>query len=321
MNELRALSTLAKAVELGSLRRAAAFQGITPQAASQALAQLEQGLGVRLLHRTTRRLSLTDEGRQLLDTAQPALATLDRALQRVRASKDDLAGPLRIVGPKSTFAPLLWPVVDEFCLAHPEVQPDVMLDDRIGDWVRDQVDVGFRIGSPPEDGVIARRLFSVQILTCAAPAYLERWGAPQTLDELAQHRCSVFRHSGTGQVLPWFLREDGEVVHRMMPPALSTNDADIELQAVLSGQVIAQLPGTSAVPLIREGRLLPLLTAHLTDHMNAYLYYGSRTAQPQRVRRFIDLAVARLSEASAYALTAKEMAAAQVTVKRALSHR
>jgi DNA-binding transcriptional LysR family regulator len=115
MNELRAIATFAKAVELGSLRRAAVAQGVTPQAASQALAQLEQHLGVRLLHRTTRNLALTDEGRQLLETAQPALAALERALLRVRAAKDDIAGPLRIVGPKSGFAPLLWPVVDEFC--------------------------------------------------------------------------------------------------------------------------------------------------------------------------------------------------------------
>jgi DNA-binding transcriptional LysR family regulator len=316
MNELRAIATFAKAVELGSLRRAAVAQGVTPQAASQALAQLEQHLGVRLLHRTTRNLALTDEGRQLLETAQPALAALERALLRVRAAKDDIAGPLRIVGPKSGFAPLLWPVVDEFCRQYPEVQPEVHLDDGIGNWVQDRVDVGFRIGSPPEDGLIARRLFPVQLLMCASPGYLARFGAPQTIDELAAHRCSVFRHSGTGQVLPWYLLDGGEVVHRMMPPALSTNDVDIELHAALSGQVIAQLPGMLAVPLIRAGRLLPLLTAHTTDHMSAYLYYGSRASQPSRVRRFIELAVERLADASPHVLTAKEMAAAPAKTRK-----
>lgn len=105
MNELRAIATFAKAVELGSLRRAAVAQGVTPQAASQALAQLEQHLGVRLLHRTTRNLALTDEGQQLLEATQPALAALERALQRVRAAKDDVAGPLRIVGPGPPSSP------------------------------------------------------------------------------------------------------------------------------------------------------------------------------------------------------------------------
>ena len=170
------------------------------------------------------------------------------------------------------------------------------------------MDVGFRVGAPPEEGLIARRLFPVQLIICAAPDYLARHGAPKTLDELASHRCSVFRHPGTGQVLPWYLQVAGEVVQRDMPLALSTNDTELELQAVLSGQVIAQLPGMSAAPLIREGRLVPLLTQHLTEHMSVYVYYGSRTAQPTRVRAFIDLVVARLNGGGAFLLTAQELA-------------
>ncbi|ABD70155.1 transcriptional regulator, LysR family [Rhodoferax ferrireducens T118] len=320
MNELRAIATFAKAVELGSLRRAAVAQGVSPQAASQTLAQLEQHLGVRLLHRTTRNLALTDEGRQLLEATQPALAALERALQRVRASKDDIAGPLRIVGPQSSFVPLLWPVIDEFCRQHPDVQPDVQLDDSIGNWVQDRVDVGFRIGAPPQDGLIARRLFPVQLIICAAPDYLARHGAPRTLEELASHRCSVFRHPGTGQVLPWYLQVDGEVVHRDMPLALSTNDTELELQAVLSGQVIAQLSGMSAAPLIREGRLVPILTQHMTDHMSVYVYYGSRTSQPARVRAFIDLAVERLHGGAAVMLSKRELTSAEAAGRKLGNH-
>lgn len=320
MNELRAIATFAKAVELGSLRRAAVAQGVSPQAASQTLAQLEQHLGVRLLHRTTRNLALTDEGRQLLEATQPALAALERALQRVRASKDDIAGPLRIVGPQSSFVPLLWPVIDEFCRQHPDVQPDVQLDDSIGNWVQDRVDVGFRIGAPPQDGLIARRLFPVQLIICAAPDYLASHGTPRTLEELASHRCSVFRHPGTGQVLPWYLQVDGEVVHRDMPLALSTNDTELELQAVLSGQVIAQLSGMSAAPLIREGRLLPLLTQHMTDHMSVYVYYGSRTSQPARVRAFIDLAVERLHGGAAVILSKRELTSAEAAGRKLTNH-
>lgn len=321
INELRAIATLAKAVELGSLRRAAAVQGVTPQAASQALAQLEQHLGVRLLHRTTRSLALTDEGQQLLEATQPVLSALERALHRARAAKDEIAGPLRIVGPRSTFVTVLMPVIDEFCRLHPDVQPDVQLDDSIGNWVRDRVDVGFRIGTPPEDGLIARRLFPVQLIVCAAPDYLARHGVPQTLDDLPSHRCSVFRHPGTGQVLPWYLQVAGEVVHRHLPPALSTNDTELELQAVLSGLVIAQLPGMSAAPLIRAGRVVPLLTQHVADHMNVHLYYGSRTAQPSRVRVFIDLAVERLSGGAAFMLSAKELASAESAGRKASRRR
>jgi DNA-binding transcriptional LysR family regulator len=311
ISDFRAIETFTKAIELGSIRRAAAAQGVSPQAASQALAALEQRLGVRLLHRTTRSLALTHEGQQFLEATQPALAALERAVDRVRSAKGEIAGPLRIVAPKYSFLPLLWPLLDEFCRHHPDVQPDVKLDDRIGDWVRDRVDVGFRIGYAPEEGVAVRRLFAMQLIVCAAPAYLAAHGAPNTIEQLASHRCSVFRHPGTGRVLPWLLKIDGEVISLDLPPALSTNDAQLETEAVLSGHVIGLLSGLSAAPLIRSGRLIPLLVQHATDHMSVHIYYGSRAAQPARVRSFIDLAVERLAGGADYTLNVRELAAAE----------
>jgi DNA-binding transcriptional LysR family regulator len=235
------------------------------------------------------------------------LGALERALERVRQSRDDVAGPLRIVGPRSTFAAVIWPVIDSFCQDYPDVLPDVQLDDSIGNWVQDRVDVGFRIGAPPQDGLIAKRLFPVQLIVCAAPVYLARHGAPQTLDDLTSHRCSVFRHPGTGQVLPWFLEVNGQVVSRDLAPTLATNDADLELQAALSGQVLAQLSSLSAAPFIRDGRLVPVLTPHITDQMGVYVYYGNRK-QPARVRKFIERVVAHFRDPMPYRLSAEEMA-------------
>lgn len=309
MNELRAIAIFAKAVELGSIRQAASAQGISPQAASQAIAQLERHLGVRLLHRTTRSLALTVDGQHLLESTQPALTALNRALLGVRENRDQMAGPLRIVGPRSTFAPVLMPVLDEFCRRHPDIQPDVQLDDGIGNWVQDRVDVGFRIGEPPGEGLVVRRLFPLQLIVCGAPAYLERFGAPGSIEDLDAHRCSVFRHPATGQILPWYLQLKGEVVERQLPPSLSTNDAELELQAVLAGQVIGQLSAMSAARYLRSGELVPLLLPHVVDHMSVHLYFGSRRTQPRRVREFIDLAVQRLAGNAAYVLSAKELAA------------
>lgn len=307
INELRAIATFAKAVELGSIRRAAAAQGVTPQAASQAIAQLEAHLGVRLLHRTTRSLALTDEGLHFLETTQPALAMLERALSQAREAKDEIAGPLRIVGPRSSFGAILMPVLDEFCRQYPGIQPDVQLDDGKVNWVLDRVDVGFRIGASTDEGVIARRLFPVQLVVCAAPSYLERHGVPKSLDDLAHHRCSAFRHPATGQVLPWYLTIDGEVVHRHVAPTLSTNDTELELQAVLAGHVIGQVANLSAATHIREGRLVPLLLQHMTDHIGVHVYYGNRTAQPRRVRAFIDLVIKRLVGMPSPVLSSKEL--------------
>lgn len=306
-NQLRAITTFIQAAELGSLRQAAAAQAITPQAASQALTQLESHLGVRLFHRTTRRLSLTEEGQQFLQAAQPGLATLQRALSGARRSREEIAGPLRIVAPRVTMLQILWPVLEAFCARHPQIEPDVQLDDRIGNWVEERVDVGFRVGPAPQDGLIARRLMPVQLVVCAAPSYIERFGAPATIDDLTRHRCSGFRHPTTGKVMPWEFKVGNDIVGRDIAPALCTNDIELEAQAVLSGQVVSQLVGATAAPLVRSGRLVPLLTQHVTDHLGLYVYYGSRVAQPARVRAFIDLAVERLVGNTTFVLQPHEL--------------
>ena len=134
---------------------------------------------------------------------------------------------------------------------HPAIQPDVVLDDAISDWVLDRVDVGFRIGvHHPASGLVARRLFPLQLIVCAAPAYLKRHGVPATPADLSAHRCSVFRNPSTGQIEPWFLSRDGAVHEHHLPPAFSTNDLELELQVVLSGEVIGELTNFSAAPLI-----------------------------------------------------------------------
>jgi DNA-binding transcriptional LysR family regulator len=310
INEFKAIATFAKAVEMGSIRQAALAQGVTPQAASQSIAQLERHLGVRLLHRTTRGLAPTEEGRHFLENTQPALAALNRALLTVREAKDEIAGPLRIVGPKSSFAAILMPLLDEFCRKHLGIQPDVQLDDGIGNWVQDRVDVGFRIGASPQEGVIGRQLFPIQMIVCAAPAYLAEHGVPKVLDDLASHRCSVFRHPATGKVAPWYLTVEGKVEYRQMTPAFSTNDSELELRAVLAGQAIGQLANFSAAAHIRAGRLVPVLRDHVSTHIGLHVYYGSRAAQPKRVRAFLDLAIERLRDSDEFVLSDRELASA-----------
>jgi DNA-binding transcriptional LysR family regulator len=317
INELRSITIFAKTAELGSLRKAAQAQDMTPQAASQALAQLEQHLGVRLFHRTTRSMALTDEGRQFLEAALPAVAGVQRALEITRRAKDEIAGPLRIVGPRSVFTPVLWPLLDEFCSLYPEVQPDVQLDDRLGNWVEDRVDVGFRIGHSPADGVIARKLFPLQIIICAAPSYIARHGAPESLHALTAHRCSTFRSPSTGRVVPWPVRDGEGVREHQVVPAICVNDEAIETEAILAGHVLGSLTAVASAAHIRAGRLVPLLTQHVADQSSTWVYYGSRSAQPTRVRAFIDLAVARLAGNSQYVLSAEELRAAEVAGRSA----
>jgi DNA-binding transcriptional LysR family regulator len=310
-NELRAISTFVKAAELGSLRQAAVAQAITPQAASQALSQLESHLGVRLFHRTTRKLSLTEEGSRFLEAAQPGLSTLQRALHGARLGREEIAGTLRIAAPRATMLSVLWPVLEEFCRLHPSVEPDVQLDDRIGNWVEDRVDIGFRAGSAPEGGVISRKLLPLQLIVCASPAYIARFGMPKSIGDLARHRCSGFRHPMTGKLMPWEFKVGDEVVSSAVPASFCTNDIDLELHAVLAGEAIGQLLGTIAAPLIRAGLLVPVLLEHVTDHLALYVYYGSRVSQPARVRAFIDLAVERVGNNAHFFLQPNELVSAQ----------
>ena len=311
INELRSVSTFIKAAELGSLRKAALDLGISPQAASKALAQLEKHLAVRLFHRTTRVMSLTDAGQRLLEDVQPALLGVQRALKKATTAKDEFAGPLRIAGPRTTFQPILWPLVEEFCKRYPGIQPDVLLEDRVGNWVEDRIDVGFRLGPSPHEGVVARRLFAAQLVTCGAPAYFARHGVPESLAALANHRCSVFRHSATSKVSPWYVNLDGQLVEQPVVPALISNDEIFELHAVVSGQVLGQLAGPTAAPYIRSGQLVPVLLEHMPDIASYFVYYGSRKALPARVRAFVDLAVERLTDHPQYTLTSKELARAR----------
>ena len=321
INELRSIATFVKTAELGSLRQAAAAQGMTPQAASQALAQLEKHLGVRLFHRTTRSMSLTDEGRHFLQAAQQPLLGIQRALETTRQAKAGIAGPLRIVGPLSVFAPVIWPLLDTFCRRYPEVQPDVQLDDRIGNWVEDRVDVGFRIGPSPVDGVIGRRLFTLQLIVCASPDYLAQHGMPESLGALATHRCSAFRNPGTGRVLPWYVKNGDELIEHHVVPALTVNDEALETEAVLAGHVIGLLTSVAAARHIRAGRLVPLLLAHVADKSGVFVYYGNRTSLPARVRAFIDVAIELLTDNPAYVLGADELAAAQAAWRSSASSR
>lgn len=311
INELRSISIFVSAAELGSLRKAAAALGISPQAASQALSQLEKHVDVRLFHRTTRVMSLTDEGQQFLEEARPALRGLQRTLENVKRSKEEIAGPLRIVGPRSTFQGIIWRLLDEFCQLHPKIVPDVLLEDRAGNWVEDRVDVGFRMGMSAHEGVIARRLFPVQMIICASPAYLQKHGTPDRLSALQTHRCSVFRHPGNGAIVPWHVKMGDNVVEQQMVPAICSNDEVLELQAVLAGRVVAQLAGVTAAPYIRSGHLVPLLLDHISESASYFVYYGSRTSQPARARAFIDLAVSRLVNSTEYVLSEKELRSAQ----------
>lgn len=309
MDRLRVIATFVRAAELGSFQQAAVAQGITPQAVSKAVRQLEHELGVRLFHRTTRKSSLTDDGRRFFEAVKPALDDVLGAWSRARRSAQDEEGLVRITAPGSVGRRVLVPLLVEFRRLYPKVQVDMLLDEHFTDIVAERIDVGLRCGSAPDAQLVVRTLFPIQVITCAAPSYLAEHGRPATLDDLARHACTGYRQPNTGRLLPWEFLIDGELVLRDVPLAICTNDAEAEMVAVVAGFGIGQIDSISAAPLLRAGRLVPLFAATASQRHAAYLYYPQRADMPRRVRRFIDFLIERLQGCRDYGFTRDELEA------------
>ncbi|MBB3178128.1 LysR family transcriptional regulator [Variovorax sp. Sphag1AA] len=302
MDEFKALAAFAGVVEAGSFRRAAVQQGLAPQAVSKTVRQLEDRLGVRLLHRTTRKLSMTEEGARLFAQVQPGIAALRHAVESTKEARTGVEGVLRVTASRSIGLRIVVPLIEPFMAEHPDVRVELELEDRITDLVAQRIDVGFRVGAQLDRNYVARRLADIRHCICASPGYIERFGRPRTWADLARHRCTGFRHVNTGKLMPWEYLEGQETAFRDVPAVFSTNDVDAEVQAVLTGIGIGQLPGYAAMPLIQAGLLVQLLPRHTSERIGLYVYYLQGARLPARARAFIDFASARLKDSDHFSI-------------------
>jgi DNA-binding transcriptional LysR family regulator len=309
MDELRAISTFIRAAELGSFNRAATAQGTTPQAVSKAVRQLEQYLGVRLFHRTTRKSTLTDDGQRLLESVRESMEGFSNALNRVKSAAREDQGMIRISAGGAVGRKVLIPLLAEFSRLHPGVSFDLVLEDRTTDTVEERIDVGFKAGNAPTAQVVSRRLFPIQLIVCATPHYLTQHGVPDSIESLSTHRCVGYRQPGTARPVPWEFQVDGETLYKAMRYAICCGDPEAELQAVLSGMGVGQIDSINAAPRIRAGDLVPLLVTSTSERMGLYLFYAQRTDMPSRVRRFIDFAAERLRGGTDFQVPLAELAA------------
>lgn len=309
MDELRAISTFIRAAELGSFNQAARVQGITAQAVSKSVRQLEQHLGVRLFHRTTRKSSLTEEGLRLFASVRESLEGVTAAMNGIRSAAREDEGLIRISAGGATGRKVVLPLVAAFRALHPKVTFDLVLEDGATDTVQERIDLGFKAGNAPTTQVVSRRLFAIQLTVCATPQYLAAHGTPTTLAELQQHDCVGYRQPGTGRPVPWEFLVKGETVYRTMNYVVCCSDPEAEMHATLSGMGIGQIDSINATEFIRRGVLVPLLVRHTSERMGLYLYYAQRKDMPTRVRRFIDFAVDRLRGGGSFHVPLAELRA------------
>jgi DNA-binding transcriptional LysR family regulator len=288
---LGGIGVLAAVVETGNFVRAAEALGLTPSGVSRAVARLEARLGVRLLDRTPRAVSLTDEGRRFHAQVTPLLAELEEAATQAAGAAQAVRGRLRVnVDP--WFARLvLAPRLSVFLAAHPQLSLELIVQDTLGDLISDGFDVAVRFGQPELSGLIARKLLETRILTCAAPAYLARHGEPRHPRDLARHECLLFRDPVTGRPFPWEFHRAGKVTKVDVSGRLVMNDLATKLAACASGLGIAQAFEFGLGPLLASGELRQVPADWSDERFPLFAYHPSRRLPPAKVRAFIDFVV------------------------------
>ena len=275
-------------VHEGSFAKAAERLGIGRSAVSRSVQKLETQLDTRLFLRTTRSTTLTAEGELFYDNCRPGVDRIVQAVEEMRELRSGAPrGQLRISSTVGFGRKIVAPLLRGFHALYRDVAVDLVLDDHPTDFISGRVDVAFRNGRMDDGQVVARQLVPMQMLVCAAPAYAQAHGMPQTVDALAQHACINFRFA-SGRLFEWEFQVDGALRKVLPKGAHCFNDADLVLQAVLDGQGLAQMAGYQVCGHLKAGRLVACLAGHAPVDRGHYVCYLSRHHLPLRIRAFID---------------------------------
>lgn len=293
MDLISGLRSFIRVVETGSFSAVARDANTSQSAVTRQIAQLEAHFGVRLFHRTTRRLSLTDEGQELVGRARHLLEEAEDLEERFGKTSAKPTGLVR-VGLNVGAAVLLTPELTRLLRQHPGLAVELVISERPADLVAERLDLGIRFGEPNDSSLVSRALGMVGFAAIAAPSYLEQYGAPTRPEELTAHTCIVY---DTGpDSTHWVFSGASGAVDVSVSASLRSNNALVVRQAVLAGYGIAMLGEAMMLSDIRAGRLYRLLPDYTIRHRQAYLVYPSRRNLPQRTRVVIDFLVRQFHE-------------------------
>lgn len=300
MQSLRGILNFTRTAQLGSFAAAARELGISPVAVSQNISRLEQGLGVRLLARSTRALRLTAEGEAFLEQCNGPLAQLDAACKDAASDARQAGGKLRVTIVSPVAFLYLIPLLPRFFARYPDIQLELELSEDSTSLIAKRFDVGIRVGALSDAAFVARPLGPLRLLLCASPAYLALHGTPANLGELSKHALLLLQITGREQPTPYFVqtRQDGARSLQMLqlPGRFICNDFRALQQACIDGLGIAQLPQPLALPALRQGQLKCFLPDHTPEGWQLFLHYPSRKQLPARVRAFVDFCVEHMGE-------------------------
>ncbi|MGQ9367194.1 LysR family transcriptional regulator [Azospirillum sp. A39] len=290
MDRLRAFEVFAAVVANGSFARAAEALNTSPANVTRYVKELENALRTRLLNRSSRRLSLTDDGRDFYDRIRDVLERVDEAEGLLAGDPDQPRGRLRINAPLSFGLWHLAPLWPRFLDRYPDIELDVRLLDRVVDLIEDGYDLAIRISTAGSREHVGRKLTTAHLVTCAAPAYIARHGAPARPDELPEHDCVSYAFASTGDRWP-LVGPDGTTRLWPVRPAVQCRSGHAMRAAALAGRGLVQLPTFMIGGDLRDGTLVPVLTAHRVPAIDVVALYPSRRHLPAKVRAMVDFLV------------------------------
>jgi len=281
------LQVFVRVAELSSFSQAADRLGLPKARVSTAVQQLEAQLGTRLLHRTTRRVQMTQDGQAFYERCKDMLSDLDELQAMFQRGVQALRGRLRIDLPTLIARDQVIPRLPEFLAAHPQLEIELGSTDRRVDLVREGFDCVLRVGALTDSGLVARPLGELRQINCASPAYLARHGTPHTLDDLAAHRLIHYVPTLGAKSSGWEYLQQGKAMSLAMPGALTVNSTEAYQSACLAGLGLIQAPAAGVASLIARGLLVEVMPAHRAPSLPVSLLYANRRNLPQRVQVFM----------------------------------
>ncbi|WP_447591718.1 LysR family transcriptional regulator [Stenotrophomonas rhizophila] len=292
MDRMTAMNVFVEVVERGSLTAAADALDMSRAMVTRYLAEVERWLGARLLHRTTRRISLTGPGEAALLRFRQMLAIGDELHGELATDNPEPHGLIRVTASVSFGQIHLAAAVADFVKRYPLTRVELLLVDRVVNLVEERVDIAVRISRAIDPALIARRLAPCRSVLCAAPSYLAERGAPATADALAAHNCLTHHYVGKSV---WHLQRDGRTIAVAVGGNISANEASLLLEAVRAGAGIAMLPTYQIAPLLRSGELIEVLPDYQVEGLGIHAVYASRRQLPTIMRSFLDFLVERFA--------------------------
>ena len=288
MNKLLAMEVFVQVVDAGGFTRAADHMQLPKASVSTMVAALEKSLSVKLLHRTTRNVSVTSDGAAYYERCLQILSDVREAEDALSRNRASPRGRLRVDCSTAIAADIIIPALPDFFARYPDIALELGCGDRPVDLIEEGVDCAIRGGILPDSNLVARRIGVLQFLTCAAPGYVAARGAPLHPNDLAAHRCVNFFSAKTGKLFEWDFTRGDETIVTINPSNLSVNDSVAYLRAGLAGLGIVQAPSYAADPHIANGALVRLMGDWTIAPLPINVVYPQNRHLSAKVRVFVE---------------------------------